>query len=166
MKWAKLSNDPDLKAKGLNEKDRKSLFNVYGSITPNVPKRKGGKPTIQQGILLPEKSKKSGRLVRKSITHDFRKWKTYRNISNHFREKSVRKDYELFCAGWLKFYDKIVNKEHNHVMFFDWVTQNQLTIWLWPNAQQRPKGFSYQVYLPAVDPPTPPPPPPPPPRSS
>ena len=79
--------------------------------------------------------------------------------------KKQKERYETFCYGFLMFYDSHVNGEHNHSIYFDWDTQDAVSIYISPKPNHLDKPKEFIQYNPmavaATDPPTPPPPPPP-----
>lgn len=101
-------------------------------------------------------------------------WVTYK-----FKEPLTYKakaSYELYCGGWLAFYDEIVRSEAvNHAIYFQW-SKNTITIYISPPCVQAKSKYpkakamdprdlgSGQLSTTELtkDPPQPPPPPPPP----
>ena len=114
----------------------------------------------------------------KTIAHTVKNvWKTYKNLP--IVERKAQRKYEIFCGGFLYFYDKrLVNylkdvnnkaggggdsilnylkgKKFNHDLWFEWTTD------------KKAGKTSVTIYLnpPAGNPDPPPPPAPPPPETS
>ncbi len=98
------------------------------------------------------------------------------NAPSHDRfnyNQRAQENYELFCGGWLQFYDHIVRDgETDTIMYFFWKQYESVSIYINnPNAQDKTDKTTkvYTIKLPYKEPPPsgdPPDVPPPPPPSS
>ena len=104
MKWAKLTTDPDLT--GLTSTDITNSFKLYASM---VKSKSTGK---MEGILPAKPKGKPGSVK-------FEEWVTH--PLHPTIKKQSRRDYMIFCGGWLQFYDTEVRKgKTDHAMHFEW----------------------------------------------
>lgn len=101
------------------------------------------------------------------IRHEF----TFPNMENQLgRWEVFKKEYEIFCGGWLLFYDHEVRcKKTDHSIYFNWSDIDEgpnagwVEIYIAPPAQKICLSVVHYL-MPATtetDPPTPPAPPPP-----
>jgi hypothetical protein len=169
MKWAKLKTDPDIPF--MNSNDRGRFIEEYDSI---LEEKKAGPLNGYKHVV--GKKDKQGQ----HGADDFSSWIYDENGEPGYYDypesgfgRNEMVNYEMFCAGWLRFYEDVVREGENlnHTLYFKWDhKKHRVTIWINPacvvrtNAAYKKKYADYIKYEPAVqiDPPTTPPPPPPP----
>jgi|SoiMethySBSTD1v2_1073268.scaffolds.fasta_scaffold07471_4 hypothetical protein len=148
MKWAKFTGDSALSR--LTTEDINKSFKVF-------ERPRGLSNDDEMTLSLAAKS----RGVKNPQQETFGKWATY-CLEKNMSEKAQR-DYELFCGGWLQYYDMEIRREEtDHIMHLEWKDKGkEVTIWISPAAKNG--SVPYLRYLTvSTDPPSPPPPPPPP----
>ena len=112
-------------------------------------------------------------------------WVTYTfKSTTPFSSQAAREDYEMFCCGYLTYYDDVTrNGAVDHGIYFAWEGSEKLSIYIYPSAkelvanrytnfpratdpQRNYKRDAIDDYLTpgpgGIDPQPPPPPPPPP----
>ena len=86
------------------------------------------------------------------------------NLSGWIYSDAQKRDYEMFCSGWLQFYDLHLRKqETDHIIYFDWDTKPDWVRIIISNTQISGLVGIYLYNTPPAfsDPPPPPKPPPP-----
>ena len=154
MKWAKFTGDPAMS--GLTEDDVNNSFKVFS-------KTRGGANEDEMILTLAPATRGVGKpgQVKKPGQVTFGRWAKYSLEKG--MSSDAQRDYELFCGGWLQFYDMEIRREEiDHTMHLEWSNKGkEVTIWISPAAKNG--SVPYLRYLTAsTDPPSPPPPPPPP----
>ena len=147
MKWVKSKKELD--SRRLNTGERKACYAEFNN--PPIPSP--GSSSTPPPII-----KIGGKEYFHWVTHNL-------DISKHSHfDQKAKEEYEMFCGGWLQFYDHIVrNHDRDREIYFYWQQYEEVTIYIDErNALNKDYNIKLTYTPPPSDPPTPPAPPPPP----
>jgi hypothetical protein len=196
MKWAKPEDDKEIHEIPADEKKRCYwLFNQVDPVPLPTPseieesqKEDGDRElepeNITKGVPAGKEPNKVDLKIRRkknggkgNPNYVFKQWVLYGFRYEHNDQgkyEVFKKRYEMFCGGWLEYYDcEVRKKQTDHCIYFEWAIwpvggNGNLWVRIWISPPPKPRTPDVYVYIAPpngrtrTDPPPPPPPPPPP----